>query len=134
MGRNYGSRSKRGITPHNDSKGNNIETYREQGKPYIKEDEDIIYGQALELFYEDEQKEYYFNCLKSSHVWLVFPVYEKSTIGDKIISIDDTIKVLVGDALRISLTTIDELEKLGLEFITKEKTIDNKVLKKRYKR
>ncbi|MDD2435927.1 MAG: hypothetical protein PHO63_06740 [Bacilli bacterium] len=131
MARDYSSKKDRGITPKNDLKGNNIDTYRERGPVYIKEDKDVVYAQMIELFYEDEKNHYFFNCSKSNHVWLVFPIYEKTIMGEKIIDVDETIKVLVKDALAISLTTIDELEKIGLNFIKQPKQLDNKVLKKR---
>ncbi len=68
-------------------------------------DATITCPQSLEKFYEDSNYTYYFNCIKSSSVFVKFP---------------NGNKMLVVDALKENKVTIDELINAGLE-VYKEK-------------
>ena len=68
-------------------------------------DATITCPQSLEKFYEDSKYTYYFNCIKSSSVFVKFP---------------NGNKMLVVDALKENKVTIDELINAGLE-VYKEK-------------
>ena len=61
---------------------------------------------ALELFYENDEYEYYFPCVKSTSIYVKF---------------ENGNKMLVVDALEQNKVTIDELIKAGLEVVKEKK-------------
>ena len=65
---------------------------------------------ALELFYESELYEYYFNCIKSDYV------YARINDGEKYL-----VKELLTNNPTDYVITIDRFEREGLNFIKKEK-------------
>ncbi len=74
-------------------------------------DKTEICAQALEKFYEDEQYEYYFHCIKNATTLLNFGKYFD---GSDVI-------FTVKDALEKNMVTIKQLEEKGLDFIRKSK-------------
>ena len=65
---------------------------------------------ALELFYENELYEYYFDCIKSDYV------YARINDGEKYL-----VKELLTNNPTDYVISIDRFERAGLEFIKKEK-------------
>lgn len=61
----------------------------------------------IELFYEDELNEYYFDCVKSDYIW----VMDNTGLARDVVS-----------ALNEGLITIDSLDYYGIEYITLPKT------------
>ena len=69
-------------------------------------DKTEVCAQALEKFYEDENNEYYFNCIKSGSIFI--------NIG-KNFSGEDIVYPLK-EALKKKIVTIEKLEEKGLQF------------------
>ena len=67
---------------------------------------DLVFAQALEKFYEDETREYYFSCIKSSYVTVTY------TNGTK-----ETIK----EALAKGNITMSDVNKYGIHYYTEFK-------------
>lgn len=69
-------------------------------------DKTEVCAQSLEKFYEDEEYEYYFSCIKSNNIFINIG---KNFLGEDII-------YSLKDALNEKIVTIEKLEKNGLSF------------------
>jgi len=78
-----------------------------QGKTIILEDRSngAYCAQAIEVFYEDNQYQYYFNCVKSNSMYVIINSKEYKLVY----------------ALKNNLVTINELEDAGYKFMKKSK-------------
>lgn len=72
-------------------------------------EEDLICAQALELFYEDDKNEYYFNCIKSQ---LIIVEYENGYKED------------VKSAFANGHITLEDLDRFDVGYITEKKTLE----------
>ena len=71
-----------------------------------KEIEDLVFAQAEELFYEDENYGYFFGCIKSDYV---------------VVKYSDGKEETVKEALKNKRINIGDLDKFNIHYIKKEK-------------
>lgn len=68
--------------------------------------EDIVCAQALEKFYEDTENEYYFSCIKSSHI---------------IVKFQNNYSENVKSAFENGNITLKDLDKFNIDYIIEKK-------------
>lgn len=69
--------------------------------------DDLFFAQALEVIYEDEDNEYYFNCIMSPHI---------------IVHYADGTQENVKAALAAGRITLEDLDNFGVGYMTRPKT------------